>query len=124
MLVAMTAPPEDEAGRDEAVAMGMQLFAMNPGMSTNMLNAIACEADHLTDLFFEVRRASEQAGSYWFWPNAWNLTCGNVWRDPRFVDYVEDYGFVEYWHVAGWPAMCRPDGDTAVCGEPGSGLKK
>lgn len=119
MLVEMTAPPADEAGRREAVAIGMKLFEMNPGMATNMLNVTACDADHLTDLFFEVRRASIEVGSYWHWPNVWHYTCGNVWSDTRFIDFVTEYGLPEYWRAAGWPRMCRPSGDSAVCGEPG-----
>ena len=103
-------PPADDEERAAAVELGMQLFGMNPGMATNMLNATACDADHLTDLFFEVWHASNEAQVYWFWPNAWNRTCGNVWADTRFVDYVEEIGLDEYWRVAGWPTMCRQDG--------------
>ncbi|HSM31900.1 MAG TPA: tetratricopeptide repeat protein, partial [Woeseiaceae bacterium] len=105
LMVEMTTPPADDAGREAAVALGMQLFEMNPDMATNMLNVTACHADHLTDLFFEVWRAHFDAEVYWFWPNAWNRSCGNVWADPRFVDYVEEAGFVEYWHRVGWPPM-------------------
>ncbi len=119
MLVEMTAPAADEAARRKAVAIGMKLFEMNPGMATNMLNVTACDADHLTDLFFEVRRASTEVGSYWHWPNVWNHSCGNVWSDARFIDLVTEYGLPEYWRAAGWPRMCRPAGDSAVCGEPG-----
>jgi TolB-like protein len=117
LMVEMTNPPADDEGRAAAVELGMQLFGMNPGMATNMLNATACDADHLTDLFFEVWHASNEAQVYWFWPNAWNRTCGNVWADPRFVDYVEEAGFAEYWRRVGWPPMCRADGEAIVCGE-------
>lgn len=118
LMVEMTTPPADEAGWAAAVALGMQLFEMNPGMATNMLNATACHADHLTDLFFEVWRASHDAEVYWFWPNAWNQSCGNVWADPRFIDYAEEAGFIEYWRRVGWPAICQPDGESIVCGDP------
>jgi tetratricopeptide (TPR) repeat protein len=115
MLVDMTAPPADEAGVQGAIGIGMQLFEMNPHMFTNMLNATACHAEHLTSLFFEVRRASLEV-SYWHWPNVWNHTCGNVWADPRFIDFVEEFGLPEYWRIAGWPAMCREDEGRVICG--------
>ena len=116
MLVAMMTPPVDDAGAGEAIAIGMQLFEMNPDMFTNMLNMTACHAEHLTDLFFEVRRASNQR-SYWHWPNVWNHACGNVWSDPKFIDFVTEFGFPEYWRVAGWPEMCREEGGAVVCGD-------
>ena len=118
VMVEMTTAPADDAGRVAKVALGMRLYEMNPGMATNMLNATACDADHLTDLFFEVWRASMEDHVYWFWPNAWNRSCGNVWADPRFVDYVEEAGFAEYWRRVGWPPMCRADGETVVCRDP------
>lgn len=117
LMVEMTSPPGDDEGKAAAVAIGMRLFEMNPGMTTNMLNVTACHADHLTDLFFEIWKASKDVGSYWYWPNAWERTCGNVWADPRFIDYVEENGLDEYWRLAGWPKMCRPDGDAVVCGQ-------
>ena len=118
LLVEITTPPADAADPSESVALGMRLYEMNPGMATNMLNATACHVDHLTDLFFEVWRASVEDRVYWFWPNAWNRSCGNVWADPRFVDYVKEAGFDEYWRLVGWPPMCAPDGEAVVCGDP------
>jgi TolB-like protein len=115
LMVEMTTAPVDDAGRAATVALGMRLYEMNPGMATNMLNATACDADHLTDLFFEVWRTSTDDQVYWYWPNAWNRSCGNVWADPRFEGYVEEAGFAEYWRRAGWPPMCQADGETVVC---------
>jgi hypothetical protein len=88
---------------------------MNPDMFTNMLNMTACHAEHLTDLFFEVMHASSER-RYWHWPNVWNHACGNVWADPKFIGFVTEFGFPDYWRVAGWPEMCREEGGKVICG--------
>ena len=33
-------------------------------------------------------------------------------RDPRVKAKLVEYGFVAYWREKGWPAGCRPLGDT------------
>ena len=52
----------------------------------------------------------------WWWPNGWQDDCIHVWSDPRFPAYVEEAGFVEYWHEVGWPKACRPQGESFACG--------
>jgi len=89
-----------------------------------MLNAVSCEADHLTPLYFRVWAESRAQGAYWYWPNTWNSNCGNIWSSPAFPVFAQEVGLVEYWRVAGWPAMCQPAGDDVVCGEPSDPARK
>jgi TolB-like protein len=107
--------PEDAR---EAIDLALELNAQTSGNLVNWFNASLCRYEHLTPLFFEIWEQNEELGGYWFWPNVWLPRCGNVWSDPRFPEFVERFGLVEYWHKAGWPAMCRPEGDGVVCGEP------
>ena len=32
-------------------------------------------------------------------------------QSPQFREYVRKAGFLDYWHEAGFPALCRPVGD-------------
>ena len=108
--------PATEAEATESIDEAMRLFDANPIIFTNWLNASACEWNHLTPLFFEIWRGSQERRSYWFWPNVWLDDCVNVWSDPRFPAFVEETGLVEYWREAGWPTACQPRGDGFACG--------
>jgi len=116
--------PVDPAGAREAINLAFDLNAQTSGNLVNWFNGTACRYDHLTPLFFEIWEQNLELGGYWYWPNVWLGKCGSVWSDPRFPQFVEKAGFVEYWHKAGWPAMCRSDGDSAVCGDPTSLTRK
>jgi len=97
----------------------LTLHATNPNMTTNTLNVMACDSDHLTPLFFKLWEQNEalgEHGGFWFWPNVWLPGCGNVWSDPSFATYVEERRFVEYWRQVGWPAACQPEGESFACG--------
>ena len=89
------------------------------GNFVNFFNYAACNFDHLTPLFYELLefvKAEGRMGRNWFWANAFGPECGNVWADPRFRDYVEEFDFLEYWQEVGWAEPCRPDGDSYICG--------
>jgi TolB-like protein len=109
------AEPVDAAGAREAIDLALEVNAQASGNLVNWFNGTACRYDHLTPLFFEIWEQNLELGGYWYWPNVWLGKCGNVWSDPRFPQFVEEAGFVEYWHEAGWPAMCRPEGDSVAC---------
>jgi len=117
-LLAIMQPPAGPDGQKRAIRRGLELLAVSPDNFTNMLNAVSCEADHLTPLYFRVWAESRAQGAYWHWPNTWNSNCGNIWSSPAFPVFAQEVGLVEYWRVAGWPTMCRPAGDGVVCGEP------
>ena len=42
----------------------------------------------------------------------WNNGATVVRQDPRFKDWVEQLGFVDFWRKNGWPDRCRPTGLT------------
>lgn len=42
-----------------------------------------------------------------------------VREDPRFLDLLEEIGYVDYWQSAGWSDICRRDGDAIVCDSSG-----
>jgi TolB-like protein len=107
---------EDEAR--ESILTAMNILDSDPDNWMNWLNDAACEFDHLIPLFFELLDYSRRSGIYWHWPNVWDVRCDNVWAAPGFADAVREAGFVNYWRVAGWPAMCREEGDEVICGDP------
>jgi len=46
-------------------------------------------------------------------------------RDPRVKAKLVEYGFVAYWREKGWPAGCRPLGDSDFeCGIDAAGVNK
>ncbi len=106
---------------EAAAAIDMALTKVREqGDFLNWFNGSACNYDHLTPLFFELIDYVKAENRYrqWFWANSWGADCGNVWADPRFRDYVEEFGFVEYWREVGWPEACRPEDDSFTCGAP------
>ena len=107
--------PANEEEAEQAIATAMRLLEQIPDL-TNALNASACMFPHLTPLFFEVAAFSEEKETYWYWPNAWNPDCGNVWAAPEFPAFVDKHGLVEYWREVGWPRVCRPKGESFTCG--------
>jgi len=112
------AEPVDPAGAREAIDIALDLNAQTSGNLVNWFNGTACRYEHLTPLFFEIWDQNQELQAYWFWPNVWLPRCGKVWSDPHFPKFVEEAGFVEYWQEVGWPPMCQPNGDSAVCGDP------
>jgi len=36
-------------------------------------------------------------------------------QHPRFRQFVEEKGLLEYWHTVGWSDYCEPDGDSFRC---------
>jgi len=40
----------------------------------------------------------------------WNNWAVTLRQDPRFKDWVETLGYVEFWRKFGWPDRCRPTG--------------
>ena len=111
-------PPTDDADLRAKIDMALSLHRERPDQWVNWLNHAACKVGHLTALFFEIweQNQNEESQGYWFWPNVWNASCGNVWADPRFPGWVEEVMLDDYWRVAGWPAMCREDDTGVVCG--------
>lgn len=106
---------EAQAAIDAAMAMVREVDLVN------WFNGSSCRFEYMTPLFFELFDyfLENEDRMFWHWPNAWSPECGNVWSDPRFRDYVEELDLPEYWqHVGAWPAACRPEGDSYVCGTP------
>ena len=109
-------PPAGPEGVEAAVEMATDLLNESP-WTVNLFNATACWYDHLTPLFFEVWEIAEEKDSFWFWPNVWLESCGNVWESEMFPAFVEEMGLVEYWQTKGWPDACRPEGQSFVCSQ-------
>jgi hypothetical protein len=40
----------------------------------------------------------------------WNNWAVEVRKDPRFKEWVEALGYVDFWRKHGWPDRCRPTG--------------
>ena len=101
-------------------AIDWQKVRETKGMMVNWLNGASCHYEHLTPLFFELIdyvKAEGHMGRDWYFPNGWGAECVNVWSHPRFRDYVEEFGFVEYWRkIEAWPPACRPERDSFTCG--------
>jgi tetratricopeptide (TPR) repeat protein len=112
--------PSTEAELRESIDAAIAVYAKNPADTVNTLNIMACKVPHLTPLFFEAweafKRDVETTRMNWWWPNGWVEACADVWSDPRFADYVEEAGFVDYWREVEWPAFCRPRGEGFACG--------
>ena len=46
----------------------------------------------------------------------WNNWAVGLRQDPIFRKWIEQLGFVEFWHMYGWPDRCQPTGlDTFEC---------
>lgn len=112
---AMYTTPESDIGAQAAVDMAMALQSEVPDF-VNWFNYSACQFDHLTPLFFEVWDFANANDVYWYWPNVWNPGCENVWAAAEFPAFAEETGLVEYWQTVAWPDVCRPEGDSFVCG--------
>lgn len=114
--------PENEEQAAAIIEMAISRVRETQGFGVNWLNGSSCNFEHLTPLFFELLeyvKAEGHMGRDWYFPNSWGEDCVNVWSDPRFRDYVEEFGFVEYWRkLDAWPPACRPEGDSFTCGRP------
>jgi tetratricopeptide (TPR) repeat protein len=111
--------PENDAQQRESIDAALALHLKSPSDFVNMLNHMACSFEHLTPLFFELwdqNKSLQQDQGFWFWPNQWLPACQSVWSDPRFPDFVAEFGFVEYWQEVGWPEACQPTADGFACG--------
>jgi TolB-like protein/tetratricopeptide (TPR) repeat protein len=45
----------------------------------------------------------------------WDLKMRPLRQDPRFVELIRKNGFIDYWDKAGWPPLCKRDGQTVTC---------
>jgi hypothetical protein len=112
-------PPANDEEAAAAVELAMSKVRETDMNMVNWFNGAACNYDHLTPLFFELLDYVNENGHMardWFFANSWGPECANVWSDPRFRDYVEEFGFIEYWRQVEWPDACRPEGDSFTCG--------
>ena len=85
--------------------------------AVNLINASACWYDHLTPLFFQAWEFTKKVDTYWYWPNVWMKSCGNIWESDMFPAFVEEAGLLEYWRAQGWPDACQPVGETVDCSQ-------
>ncbi|NIV18851.1 MAG: hypothetical protein GWN47_10745 [Woeseiaceae bacterium] len=107
-------PPSDEGEARRAIDTAMGVYTQFP-VTINWFNITPCHYEHLTPLFFELWEKNKELRAFWYWPNVWHTSCGNLWAAPEFEAFVEEAGLVEYWREVGWPAMCRPEGDGFEC---------
>jgi tetratricopeptide (TPR) repeat protein len=108
--------PATPGDLEEAIQLATSLLRETP-WAVNFFNASSCWYDHLTPLFFKTWEISQEIDTYWYWPNLWLKTCGNVWESEAFPDFAEEVGLVEYWRAKGWPDACQPDGESFECGQ-------
>jgi len=108
--------PANDAEQETAMGIATGLLADKPWL-LNLFNASACWYDHLTPLFFETWETSKQSGAYWYWPNLWLNSCGNVWESDKFPVFAQEVGLVDYWRAKGWPDACQPVGESYECSQ-------
>jgi len=109
-------PPESVEGLEVKLQLAGVLLDQNP-WAVNLLNASACWYEHLTPLFFQAWEFTKEVDTYWYWPNVWMKSCGNIWESDMFPAFVEDAGLLEYWRDKGWPDACQPVGETIECSQ-------
>ena len=112
-FIELWTPPIDASEANAKVELGTQLLEQSEYV--NWFNMTACWFDHLTPLFYETWEFAERTGEYWYWPNVFHISCGNVWTSNQFADFSRDVGLLEYWQQKGWPDMCAADGDSLSC---------
>ena len=49
---------------------------------------------------------------YYAYNNLVKVRKYGVFSDPRAKQILRDYGFEAYWRAHGWPAHCKPKGET------------
>jgi len=108
--------PAKPGDLEEAIQLATSLLRETP-WTVNFLNASSCWYDHLTPLFFKTWEISQEIDTYWYWPNLWLKTCGNVWESEAFPDFAEEVDLAEYWRAKGWPDACQPDGESFECSQ-------
>lgn len=108
--------PTTPVDQETAIQAAADLLEEDP-WAVNLFNASACWYDHLTPLFFETWEISKTTGEYWYWPNLWLKSCGNVWESEKFPAFAEEADLVEYWRAKSWPDACRPEGESFVCNQ-------
>ena len=108
--------PTTPAGQETAIQVAVDLLEETP-WSVNFFNALPCEYEHLTPLFYKTWEISKATGAFWYWPNLWLKSCGNVWGSENFPAFAEEADLVEYWRVKGWADACRPEGESFVCNQ-------
>ena len=108
--------PETLEDRETSIEVAKGLLRETP-WTVNWFNASACWYDHLTPLFYDTWEFSKESGVYWYWPNLWLKSCGNVWEAEAFPAFAQEVGLVDYWRAKGWPDACRPEGESFVCSQ-------
>jgi TolB-like protein len=109
-------PPENVNDLDVKLQIAADLLDQNP-WAVNWANGSACWYDHLTPLFFQAWEFTKKVDTYWYWPNVWMKSCGNIWESDMFPAFAEDAGLLEYWRDKGWPDACQPVGESVECSE-------
>lgn len=115
-LLQIYTPPVSGDDLEIKLQLAEDLLGENP-WAVNLINGSACWYDHLTPLFFQAWEFTKKVDTYWYWPNVWRKSCGNVWESELFPAFVEDAGLLEYWRDQGWPDACQPVGETVECSD-------
>jgi len=108
--------PETPRDLETAIQVARDLLRETP-WTVNWFNASSCWYDHLTPLFFDTWEFAQENDVYWYWPNLWLKSCGNVWESEAFSAFAQEHGLVDYWRAKGWPDACRPEGESFVCAQ-------
>jgi hypothetical protein len=69
--------------------------------------------DRLDEAFEILSKGRAMGGNRLFM--LWGQSSAPLRRDPRFVVFVTEAGFVDYWQEFGWPPACSPADGTVVC---------
>lgn len=108
--------PETLKDLEASLQLAIDILNEKPWM-VNLFNGVSCWYDHLTPLFFSTWEYAKKSDAFWFWPNTWAKSCGNIWGSEAFPAFAEDVGLVDYWQAKGWPDACQPTGESFECSE-------
>lgn len=102
---------------EEGLAELQRLYDDEDDLSSNKFLIIACWAAYFgdPDLALNAMEKStglQTTGLYFIWAPLMN----DVRKMPRFREFVENAGLVEYWNKYGWPDLCAPgNGGDFTC---------
>lgn len=74
--------------------------------SYGLLNAMDALYEHVDDLY---AYRAVTAKTFWL------PELSEARKDPRFKDFAERTGLLDYWRKFGWPQVCRPVDDSFAC---------
>jgi len=113
---ALLANPSDEQAIEqlkvrfsEGYIKNAQFTDRSPYMARQLL-AYAGKSDYVLDVDMAVIHIRPHGIEEWAWTPAFN----SIRENPRFQEYLEKAGIIEYWDTTEWPAWCERKNDGRI----------